>query len=324
MNTSSSNQNLYFGASSEIANPVTHSALEFFERPSVLINYEGSFDQEVFPHVGCRGPQLDFFVTSDNKNCIDLNRICLGLEVKLYNPDGKDAATPDNLLFSNNTLHSLFSHVELFLNVKLISSSNNNYHHAAFVETELTTDPVSKRTWTVCQGYRYRLNKEKNLEVKNKIMKKFADCGTCSLYLYGAPHVDFLDCERLLLPGVTLHLRLYRSPNLCALETLTDLDADAVKSLDKNPPVVVIEKASLFVNKIVLSDTVKLSIERALTKSCAVYPYIENSTNSFIIQSGQNCFVKENIFGTEPIRRLTMCMVRNRFFPRNNDGFNAF
>ena len=99
MNTSSSNQNLYFGASSEIANPVTHSGLDFFERPSVLINYEGSFDEEVFPHVGCREPQLEFFVTSDNKNCIDLNRIFLGLDVKLYNPDWKDAATPDNLLF---------------------------------------------------------------------------------------------------------------------------------------------------------------------------------------------------------------------------------
>ena len=153
MNTSSSNQNLYFGASSEIANPVTHSA-------KVLINCGGSFDQEVFPHVGYRGPQLDFFVTSDNKNCIDLNRICLGLDVKLYNPDGKDAATPDNLLFSNNTLRSLFSHVELFLKGKLICSSNNNYHHAAFVETELTTDPVNKRTWTVCQGYRYRPKKK--------------------------------------------------------------------------------------------------------------------------------------------------------------------
>ena len=324
MNTSSSNQNLYFGASTEIANPVTHSALDFFGRPSVLIIYEGSFDQVVFPHVGCRGPQLDFFVTSDNKNCIYLNRICLGLDVNLYNPEGKDAATPDNLLFSNNTLNSLFSHVELFPNGNLISSSNNNYHHDAFVETELTTDPDSKRTWTVCQGYRYRLNKEKNLEVKNKIMKNFADYGTCSLYLYGAPHVDFLDCERLLLPGVTFHVRLYRSPNFWALETLTNLDADAVKCLDKTLAVAVIEKASLFVNKIVLSDTVKISVERALTKSCAVYPHIENSTKSFLIQFGQNCFVKENIFGTDPIRRLTMCLVRNRFIRRNNDGFNAF
>ena len=57
-----------FSRSSEIANPVTHSALDFFDRSSVLINYEGSFDQEVFPHVGCRGPQMDFFVTAENKN----------------------------------------------------------------------------------------------------------------------------------------------------------------------------------------------------------------------------------------------------------------
>ena len=307
--------NTFMGSSSsEVANPVTHSALDFFERPSVLINYEGSFDQEVFPHVGCRGPQLDFFVSTDNKNCIDLNRICLDVEVSLYNPDGKDAATPDNILFANNTLHSLFSHVELFLNGKLISSSNNNYHHAAFVETELTTDPTSKETWARCQGYQYRPNRKKNVEIKDGIMKTFSDLGKCTLHLYGAPHVDFLDCERLLLPGVTLHLRFYRSPNQCALETLTELNATEAKTLDQNTPVVVIERASLFVNKIVLSDSVKLSIERALTKSCAVYPYIENTTKSFIIQSGQNCFVKENIFGTDPIRRVTLCMVRNRFF----------
>ena len=105
--------NTFFGASTEIANPVTHSALDFFERPSVLINYEGSFDQEVFPHVGCRGPQLDFFVTADNKNCIDLNRLSLDVEVSLYTPAGKDTATPDTIIFANNTLHSLFSHVLL-------------------------------------------------------------------------------------------------------------------------------------------------------------------------------------------------------------------
>ena len=144
-------------------------------------------------------------------------------------------------------------------------------------------------------------------------MQKFADNGTCSFYLYEAPLVEFLGCERFLLPGVTLHLRLYRSPNICALQNLTDLDAGAIKSPDKKPSVVVIEKGSLFVNKIVLSDTVKLSFERTLTKSCSVYPYIESSTKNFMIQSGQNCFVK-NILDSEPISHLTMCTVRNRFF----------
>ena len=316
MATSSNNATALFSRSTEIANPVTHSALDFFERPNVLVNYEGSFDQEVFPHVGCRGPQLDFFVNAENKNCIDLNRICLSLEVCLCQPDGTEKVKPADveLTFANNTLHSLFSHVEMFLNGKLISSSNNNYHHLAFIETELTTDIASKRTWAPCQGYRYRANDKANAEAKEKELNDFRKGEQFNLELYGAPHVDFLDCERLLLPGVTLHLRFYRSPNNCALESVGTWEAADIKRVDQTPYAVVIERASLFVNKVVLSDAVKVSIERALTKSPAVYPYIESLNKSFIIQAGQNCFVKENIFGTEPVRRLTLCMVRNKFF----------
>ena len=73
------------------------------------------------------------------------------------------------------------------------------------------------------------------------------------------------------------------SINLCALVNLTDLDADAAESLDKNPPFVVKEKTSLFVNKIELSNTVKLNIKRALRKSSAVNLYVESSTKSFIV-----------------------------------------
>ena len=31
----------------DIANPVTHTALDFFEKPIVLVNYESGFDQEI-------------------------------------------------------------------------------------------------------------------------------------------------------------------------------------------------------------------------------------------------------------------------------------
>ena len=57
-----------FTQASEIARPVTHSAFDFFDQLTVLIKYEGSFDQELFPHLGCRGPQLDFVVSAENKN----------------------------------------------------------------------------------------------------------------------------------------------------------------------------------------------------------------------------------------------------------------
>ena len=136
--------------------------------------------------------------------------------------------------------------------------------------------------------------------------------------------MDFFESERFLLPGVTVHLRFYRAPSNCSLEAVGTLDADAIKPADQTPYSVVIEKASLFVNEVVLSDSVKMSIERTLSKSPAVYPYIENLNKSFIIQAGRNCFVKENNFGAEPICRLTMCTVRNSHFRENTIASTPF
>ena len=161
-------------------------------------------------------------MTAENKNCIDLNRFCLSLEVCLYQPDGREEVKSAcvELTFANNTLYSLFSYVEMFLNGKLISSSNNNYYHLAFIETEMTTDIASKLTWETCQGYRYRAYDKASAEAKMKERNDFRNGEQFNLELYGAPHVDFLDCERLLLPGVTLHLRFYRSPNNCTVERM--------------------------------------------------------------------------------------------------------
>ena len=74
----------------DIANPVTHTALDFFEKPSVLINYESGHDQEVFPQTGPRGPTLDFVISGDQRNCIDMNYIHLAVQAAIYNPDGNE------------------------------------------------------------------------------------------------------------------------------------------------------------------------------------------------------------------------------------------
>ena len=120
-----------------------------------------------------------------------------------------------------------------------------------------------------------------------------------------SPHIDFFECEKLLLPGVTLHLRLHRSSNDFSLQSLAESD-------DKF--VIVIERASLFETKLTLKDSVRLSIEKALINAPAHYPYIEMMDKSFIIQAGQNSFVEENLFGTDPVRRLTLCMATNEQF----------
>ena len=125
-----------------------------------------------------------------------------------------------------------------------------------------------------------------------------------------------------MIPRVTLHWRLFRSPNntLLSLKGADD-EAKAVGGKVQS----VIEKASLFVRKVVVTESVKLSFERALLKSCAIYHYIESLNKSFIIQAGQNSFIKENVFGTEPIRRITLCVVKNSLFrstPLNHSPFS--
>ena len=280
----------------DIANPVTHTALDFFEKPNVLVNYESGFDQEIYPQVGSRGPTLDFLISGDQRNCLDLNYIQLGLQVAIYTAEGKDRVKINDaskVVFANNTLHSLFSQVEVYANGILISDSNNSYHHRAFLETELTTNSDSKETWAACQGYCYDpepssdANKSEWLQ---KRMKSTLEAEYVSS-LYGSLYVDFFSCEKLMIPEVDIRIKLYRASNEFSLISLGD-DADQLFTA-------VIEKSSLFVRKITVTESVRLSIERALLKAPARYPYIESLCKSFIMQSGQNSCQRVHIwYGT--------------------------
>ena len=191
----------FYSRARDVAQPVTHSALDFFEKPSVLINYEGSHDQEVFPQVGCRGPQLDFIVTSDNRNLVDLNKIVLDIDCAIYKADGKTPAEEVlPVCFANNTLHSLFSHAEVFLDGILVSSSNNAYHYAAFIKTEMATDLDAKATWARCQGYEYQADKTSVEELAKWTNEKYeqAKISKNKLRLVGAPHIDNFESEKIL------------------------------------------------------------------------------------------------------------------------------
>ena len=169
-------------------------------------------------------------------------------------------------------------------------------------------------TWAQCQCYYYKANENSNEELKMKERDIYRISEEFKIELYGAPHFALLDCERLLLHGILFHLRFYGSSSNCALESVGTWTAYEIKRTDQALSFVVIEKASLFVNKIVLSDSVRVSIDKALLKSDAVYPFNENLNKSFLFQAGQNFFLKENTSGTEIIRRLTMCMVKKKFF----------
>ena len=227
MSPGTTNSVQFHSRASDVAQAVSYSALDFFKKPSVLINYEGSHDQKVSPQVGCRGPQLDFIVSSDNRNLVDFNKIVL--DVPIYKADGKTPAEEVlPLCFANNTLHSLFDHAEVFLDGILVSSSNNAYHHAAFIETEMTTDLDAKTTWARYQGYEYQAGKTSGEELAKWKNEKY-EHAKFQKTNYGCLDrliLTFSNVKKIILPGITLHIRLHRSSNDFVLTSLDSSSND--------------------------------------------------------------------------------------------------
>ena len=78
-----------------------------------------------------------------------------GNELRTHATEAENRDTP---YFVNNPLSSLFSECTLSLNGEKISTTNANFAHKSFIETEFSYGNDAKKTWLACQGYFYEEN----------------------------------------------------------------------------------------------------------------------------------------------------------------------
>ena len=85
-----------------------------------------------------------------------MNRTLLSAKVGVHEEDGKTRSkvNDQNVVFSNNTFHTLFPRAELQLNGTPFYTATTAVH-LAFVETELTTDSAGEANWVKCQRNNY-------------------------------------------------------------------------------------------------------------------------------------------------------------------------
>ena len=151
-----------------LPNEATLSSLDLFEKPALLVTFDGSFCEKLGLVYSPDGPILEFEVTGDRNNLIDLQKIFLEIKCKIIQSSGADlkndgAATADTArtdapYFCNNVLHSFFSDCTVSANGLKISNANENYAHKSFIETEFSHNKDAKNTWLACQGYSYEEN----------------------------------------------------------------------------------------------------------------------------------------------------------------------
>ena len=291
--------------SNELPTEATHSSLDLFEKSPLLVTFEKAFTQKHGPSYSPDGPMLEFEILGDRNNFIDLQRTRLEIVARVVQNNGSvlrshgtEAAQRDTPYLVNNPLSSLFSECTMSLNGEKISTTNANFAHKSFIESEFSHGNDAKKTWLACQGYYYEHNPSvidcANGRAEDVAERKRIVAASTEFRLFGKIACDFLSSDKHLISGFTIILSLRRSPNDFVILS---------EHRDKHYRVEITE-ANLYVRKMTVTDFVLSSTEKTLLKTPAIYNYIKVLPRKFLATTGVQSWRQEDVFAKEPARRM--------------------
>ena len=159
----------------------THSSLEFFEKPPLLVTFANAFTQKNGPSYSPDGPMLEIEVLGDRNNFIDLQRSRLEILARIVQNYG-------NVLRTHATKAT---HRETPYLVKNLLSSSRGYYYkdnpSSIEAADGRAEDAAERKRIVAASRKFRL--------------------------FGKIACDFLSCDKHVISGVTIRLSLIRSPN---------------------------------------------------------------------------------------------------------------
>ena len=145
-------------------NPVTHSARDFFTTSHILLEFQRSYHEHVYPHTNAEASVFEFVFQSPKSQIggtvVDLKVLFVKLELKLVSKSGAakenttETQTKRTFLF-NNLGQSLFQKVEVELNGASDFSANNLHPYRSILEVDLSHERVTKEGLLGTQGRFY-------------------------------------------------------------------------------------------------------------------------------------------------------------------------
>ena len=126
---------------------VLTNALELFSKPPIQTSIAKGDWLEVRPTNSLEDDgSIDFQISGGGTEYFDLSNTFIKAKVCVVSPQG-NVGYPDTAFVApvNNTLHSMFSKVDVMLNGKTVCSSDYHYAHRAYVETLLNFGPDTKK-----------------------------------------------------------------------------------------------------------------------------------------------------------------------------------
>jgi len=293
------------------ASPECGSAgFQLFDVPPTSIDTTDVLWVQHFPiNTSAGGAPIEFQITTNGSEYyLDLDETYLHCVVKVTNADGTALLADAKVAPVNNSLHSFFQQIDVYMNETLVSASDSCYPYRALLENWLSHSDDAKKSQLCSEGW-YADQPDKHDETdttKNSGFKaRNAKIALSKQWdLYGKLHCDFFQQKRHILNNVDVRIRLIRSANNFAL-----MCGDAGQS-----PKVEIIKSVLYVKKIKASPNILLSHSKVLDSVNARYPLRKVECKVFTLPSGAlDGSIDSAINGTLPTIVGVVCVKNSAF-----------
>ena len=247
---------------------VSSSAFDIFAEPAVdssIVSVNGVGYIPISAIIN--DSTLDFHVPAQLNNYINLSKTYLILRIKVSQIEVDTAkGIPEKTVYlAPLTPSCLFRQVDLYLNTTLVSTSSNNYPYRAYFETLLSFPSTVKKDMLTA------------LEHIDGVQLAESKRGSVSLECLTRIYLDMFSQSKMLIPGVSLHLRLCRNSDDFIFHIPTTGSSNYQIEL---------EEACLYIEHVTPNPSIALEHERRLARETCVYPISRSVVRAYHIPSG--------------------------------------
>lgn len=253
---------------------------------------------------------IEFIIENNGHSFIDLRKTRLHIKCKILKPNGEPISASDKVAFVNMPLQSLWRHVEIYFQNKLVSSSDNCYPFKGMLDVLCSYSEDCKESQLQPQlyykdtaGYMDSLDPVIGGNIGLNQRWEWTKDGR-SVDMEGPLYCDILQQKHLLLNNIPIRIKLTPSSNDFALI---------------GEGRVVVEEALLWVCHVDVSPDAYNMIATKLHKETAKYSFMKSEFLCHSIPAGSTSFRLANLFQGRIPTQLVMAFVNTESFNGKSD-----
>ena len=279
-------------------------SLSLFEAPTSDIGIQNvEFREFRSTGVLSKNSPVDFIIPATSADYIDLKRTRIYIRARVVRLDDGNWTPEDNqMALVNNSLHSIFRQVELYIQQHNVSTSvGSNHAYKAYLDTLLNQQDNIPYESQLFVKDRQPMDGTDGYQSNNTGLKTrgMMTLNGDEFEMEGPLFLDLCQQDRMLLNGVPLTLKCYPSNDAFALMTPDERLNHHVE----------IREAVLKVCLVKVDPAISVAHGEALKSRPAIYPYTRSAINTYNIPSGSYSFSMDDLFQGDVPGKLFISLV---------------